>query len=402
MRSFATPHLRAVGAFVAWLVLAGPALAQISCPTDLTVEQRATAPSGEWTVATTGHRPLLASVTLYEGPPEKHLAVKPIREQTVKEETTRVWELPTGRDTYWLSCEYTNTNLVISRPLPRDIRRCDSVENRGTGSGDGRPPVRSFACRGDSATRSREGASTHRGVVVLGPNEQLFVPCGAKTRYWVIDRTPDADLDSLYRKLAPPGQPLFVDVHGWIGPATEAAAAAKLEQAITVSEVRRAVPGTTGCSEDVSGFELRATGSGPAWTLEVSREGMRFRPEGGEEQTFPYAKPQAAGGGLLYAVKVDGPPARALGVLVKRERCIDPRTGAVYSLSAEVGTAGERMKGCAYAGDAARQTAPRGAAAAPGATVTDTAAPATSTAPVKKSAATKTTRKRTDPTASTR
>jgi len=108
------------------------------------------------------------------------------------------------------------------------------------------------------------------------------------------------------------------------------------------------------------------------------------------------AKPQAAGGGLLYAVKVDGPPARALGVLVKRERCIDPRTGAVYSLSAEVGTAGEKMKGCAYAGDAARQAAPRAAAAAPGATATDTAAPA------KKSAATKTTRKRTDPTAAKR
>jgi len=409
VRPFGTLLTPAAGTLLASLVLATPAGAQIACPIDLAVEQRAAAPSAEWTVATTGHRPLLASVTLYEGPPERHVVVRPAREQTVKDETTRVWELAAGRDTYWLSCQYTNTNLVISRPLPKDIRRCESVEDRTVAFGDGRPPVRSIACRGDSATRSREGATIHRGTVVLGAREQFFVPCGAKTRYWVIDQTPDADLDSLYRRLAPQGQPLFVDLHGWVGPANEAAAAAKFEQAITVSEVRRAVPDTASCSEDASRFELRAHGADPAWTLEIGRDAMRFRRESGEEQSFPYAKPQAAGGGLLYAVKVEGPPARTIGVLVRRERCVDPRTGGVYSLSAEVGTGGDKLKGCAYAGEAARQAvSPRGSVpsqstAAPGASAATAAAPgtgasATNAAPAQKSSATRNTKKTTDTT----
>lgn len=408
MGPFAPLPTRAAGALCAPLLLATPALGQIACPIDLTVEQRAAAPSGEWTVTTTGHRPLLAAVTLYEGPPEKHAAVKPAREQTLKDETTRVWELPAGRDTYWLSCEYTNTNLVISRPLPKDIRRCESVENRATAFADGRPPIRSVACRGDAATRSREGATIHRGTVVLGAREQVFVPCGAKTRYWVVDQTPDGDLDSLYRKLAPQGQPLFVDVHGWIGPANEAASAAKVEQAITVSEVRRALPDVASCGEDLSRFELRATGADPAWTLEIGRDAMRFRREGADEQSFPYARPQAAGGGLLYASKVEGPPARALGALVRRERCVDPRTGGVYNLSAEIGTGGEKARGCAYAGEAARQaSSARGAnpsqtAAAPNATAASATAPAAGAAaaksePAKKSAAKTTSKKRTDP-----
>jgi putative lipoprotein len=380
---------------VAWLLLAAPAAAQIACPTDLTVDQRAAAPSGEWTVATTGHRPLLAAVTLYEGPPEKHVAVTPAREQTVKGETTRVWELPAGRDTYWLSCEYTNTNLVISRPLPKDIRHCEAVENRAVALSEGRPPIRSIACRGETAVRNREGAIIHRGTVVLGAREQVFVPCGGKIRYWVIDQTPDGDLDSVYRKLAPQGQPLFVDVHGWIGPASEAAAAAKLEQAITVSEVRRALPDAASCGEDLSRWELRATGAEPSWTLEVGRDALRFRREGTEEQSYPYAKPQAAGGGLLYAVKVDGPPARAIGVLVKRERCIDPRTGGVYNLSAEVGIGGEKMKGCAYAGEAARQAASsaRSATAAPAPLAPSADASTATSVPAKKTT-TKTIRKK--------
>jgi uncharacterized membrane protein len=397
VRRPASLPIRAASAFAAWLVVAGPAAAQISCPSDLTVDQRANAPSGEWSVGTTGYRPLLASVTLFEGPPEKHVALKPAREQTVKDETTQVWELPAGGAMYWLSCGYTNTNLVISRPLPRDIRRCEAVHTRGVASGDGRPPVRSFVCRGDAATRSREGAIIHRGTVVLGAREQVFVPCGTKTRYWVVDQTPDGDLDTLYRNLAPQGAPLFVDVHGWIGPATEAAAAAKFEQAITVSEVRRAVPGAPSCGEDLTRFEVRAVGAEPAWMLEVSRDGMRFRPEGAEEQTFPYARPQPAAGGLLYAAKVDGPPARAIGVLVRRERCIDARTGAVFSLSAEIGTTGgEKLKGCAYAGEAARQAAaPPGANPTPAAPAASDVPPAAKTEAASKTTAAKTKKKRT-------
>jgi uncharacterized membrane protein len=233
------------------------------------------------------------------------------------------------------------------------------------------------------------------------------VPCGAKTRYWVIDQTPDGELDGLYRKLAPQGQPLFVDVHGWVGPANEAAAAAKFDRALTVSEVRRALPETSSCDEDPSRFELHAHGADPAWTVEIGRDAIRFRRESGEEQNFPYAKPQAAGGGLLYAVKVDGPPARALGVLVRRERCVDPRTGGLYSLSAEVGNGGEKLKGCAYAGEAARQAAsargavpspstPASSASAATAAAPGAAASAPKTAPAKNTSATQTGKKSTD------
>ncbi|MCX7893242.1 MAG: hypothetical protein N2544_12855 [Burkholderiales bacterium] len=363
MRPFAaTLATAALGASLA----PGGAAAQIACPADLTVEQRAAAPSSEWTVGTSGHRPLLAGVTIYDGPPDRHVEVKPDRETTAKEETTVVWELAPGRGTYWLSCEYTHTNLVIARPLPRDIRRCQAVRLRGVTFGDSRPPVKAVACRGDPAVRSREGASIHRGTVVLGQAGPLFTPCGAQTRYWVVDDTPNGELERIYRQLAPQGEPLFVDVHGFTGPPPDAAVRAKLERALSVTELRRAAPADGQCAEDLAQFEVRARGVEPAWTLDVSRERMSFRRDGAEAQSFPYASPQPAGGGLLYAVKVDGSPPQAIGVLVRRERCVDPATGAIYSLSAEVGVGGEKLKGCAWAGEAARQAgARRGAALAP-------------------------------------
>lgn len=362
MRSlFATLAVACLG-----LALApGGARAQIACPADLTVEQRAVSPSGEWTVGTSGHRPLLADVKLYEGPPDRHVEVRPDRETATRDEITQVWELAPGPATYWLSCAYTNTSLVIMRPLPRDIRRCEAVRLRSVAFGDGRPPVKSIACRGDPAVRGREGASIHRGTVVFASGGLLFTPCGAQTRYWVVDETREQELERIHRELAPQGEPLFVDVHGFIGPPPDVAVRARIERALSMTEVRRAAPLGPQCAEDLARFEVRARGTDPAWSLEVSRERVSFRRDGGDEQAFPYAQPVASGGGLLYAVRLDGPPPRAIGVLVRRERCVDPASGAIYSLSAEVGVDGETFKGCAWAGEAARQAAAGRATAPP-------------------------------------
>jgi hypothetical protein len=133
MWTIAAPHL-------AW--------AEETCPPMLAVEQRASAPSSEWTVSYSGYQTAIAGVTVFDGPPAQQASLVPDNDKTYEQIVVQTWQLPKSDRGYWLQCNYANTTAQISRPLPADVSRCDVTYERNMffGGGGGRV-VRSVKCK---------------------------------------------------------------------------------------------------------------------------------------------------------------------------------------------------------------------------------------------------------------
>src|ERR1700732_784371 len=96
------------------------AYAQVACPPNISVEQKAAAPS-EWSVDYSKAPAALSSATIFEGPPEEQASLKYDDERTTKDEVIQRWKLPASDRGYWIVCGYTNTTAQLRRRLPSDI-----------------------------------------------------------------------------------------------------------------------------------------------------------------------------------------------------------------------------------------------------------------------------------------
>jgi hypothetical protein len=123
------------------------AQAESACPATVVVEQRASAPSLDWTVTYSGYETAVAGVTIFDGPPAEQASLVPDKEKTVGDNIIQVWQLPKSERGYWLQCNYANTTAQISRRLA-GVSRCDVVldHNMRFGGGGGNV-VKSVNCK---------------------------------------------------------------------------------------------------------------------------------------------------------------------------------------------------------------------------------------------------------------
>jgi hypothetical protein len=119
--------------------------AQVACPPNISVEQKAAAPN-EWSVDYSKAQAALSSATIFEGPPEELASLKYDDERSTKDEVIQTWELPVSERGYWIVCGYTNTTAQLRRKLPNDIRACVVVIEKGVAFGDGGAVVRRARC----------------------------------------------------------------------------------------------------------------------------------------------------------------------------------------------------------------------------------------------------------------
>jgi hypothetical protein len=113
------------------------AQAESACPATVAVEQRASAPTPDWTVSYSGYETAVAGVTIFDGPPSQQASLVPDSEKTVGDSIVQVWQLQKGERGYWLQCNYANTTAQISRRLPAGVARCDVVSDRNMRFGGG-------------------------------------------------------------------------------------------------------------------------------------------------------------------------------------------------------------------------------------------------------------------------
>jgi len=89
---------------------------------------------------------LLASVTLFDGPPQELASLVP-DETKVKGRVLASWQLtPNPGRQYWLACGYSGTRITLARALPKDLRTC-SVTYDPAVTLDGLPSIERIACK---------------------------------------------------------------------------------------------------------------------------------------------------------------------------------------------------------------------------------------------------------------
>jgi hypothetical protein len=124
------------------------ARAEATCPPTLAVEQKASAPSTEWTISSSGYNTALAGVTIFDGPPANQASLMPDNEQMSADTVFQTWKLGKNDAGYWLECDYANTTAQIYKRLPANVSRCDVTYERNVRfGGEGRRVVKSVRCK---------------------------------------------------------------------------------------------------------------------------------------------------------------------------------------------------------------------------------------------------------------
>jgi len=99
--------------------------AELLCPAQLSVEQRAVDPPAGFQLFDPSPSHQWDNASFSDGPPEQLAWLAPDTTQRRGKSFTNVWTFgPDGNGT-WLSCGYTGTSLVLSRRLPDSTRRCE-------------------------------------------------------------------------------------------------------------------------------------------------------------------------------------------------------------------------------------------------------------------------------------
>lgn len=141
-----------IASTIAMLLLAtNLAHAQVACPANISVEQKATAPN-DWSADYAKLPAVLSSVTIFDGPPEEQASLKYDDQRTTKTEVIQTWELPASDRGYWIVCGYTNTSAQLWRKLPNELNACEVVLEKGVTSGNGGAVVKRAGCTPASAS----------------------------------------------------------------------------------------------------------------------------------------------------------------------------------------------------------------------------------------------------------
>jgi hypothetical protein len=101
------------------------ACGQATCPPEITVEQKASAPDSNWTVTYSGYKTAVAGVTIFDGPPAEQASLVPDTDKTTESTVIQTWRLLKSNRGYWLQCQYANTTAQIYQRLPANVSRCD-------------------------------------------------------------------------------------------------------------------------------------------------------------------------------------------------------------------------------------------------------------------------------------
>jgi len=105
---------------------AGGALAQdLNCPASLEVQESPVAPLPEgWTPSTQAGSRYLAGVSFFDGEPGLQRSLAPQQDRPVGRDRVATWEFSTDAEPIWMACRYQDSRVLLSRPLPQTVSRC--------------------------------------------------------------------------------------------------------------------------------------------------------------------------------------------------------------------------------------------------------------------------------------
>jgi len=123
---------------------AGLTAEEIRCPPTVAVRQVATDIPPGWTTGTSPAPVQLAGLTFFDGPPEEEASLVYDRTTPARTGTLAIWTFQPASH-IWLSCNYSGTSVVLSKPLP-PVKRCTVLYKKDT-TVAGLPLIEHIDCR---------------------------------------------------------------------------------------------------------------------------------------------------------------------------------------------------------------------------------------------------------------
>jgi len=149
-RSLAAPHARVLArctiASLAALLPASAVAADLSCPMAIEATQKLAAPQKGWTEGTGKLPTELSGLAVFDGPPSEMADLAPDEGPTTADSVSNIWDLPPSDRGYWVTCSYGNTNVTLTRQLPKSVTRCEAVFEKNQTFAGGAPVARSAKC----------------------------------------------------------------------------------------------------------------------------------------------------------------------------------------------------------------------------------------------------------------
>lgn len=192
---------------------------------------------------------------------------------------------------------------------------------------------------------STAGLNRMQGELKGEGGRLLFLPCHEQRRFVVKDIGNTGLLQEAGALASKPGT-LFADVRGSFTASNGNSADGQLN----LQHLYRVERSASACDDpNFKPLILRASGHSPNWSLRASGKGMILERDGQAPLAVPYIEEQSGDGRLNLTTEANN---QRVELWVAPQRCVDPTTGSVQSLSAELRVNGQVQRGCAYYGGA--------------------------------------------------
>ncbi len=97
--------------------------AEPNCPVSLEVDETLKQSPEGWTEGRSNIPRRLSGITIFEGDPKELASLVGEQHKTSKTALVSTWRFTPGTQ-YWMSCSYSGTRIVLSRPIPPNYRAC--------------------------------------------------------------------------------------------------------------------------------------------------------------------------------------------------------------------------------------------------------------------------------------
>lgn len=193
---------------------------------------------------------------------------------------------------------------------------------------------------------STAGLTRMQGVLMGDNGKLLFQPCGEQRHYTVTDTGNTGVLQEATGIVSKSGQ-VYADVRGRF----QASKTGGLDGSIDLQQFYRLERSTASCKDpDFKLLSLRAAGSEPTkWELRANGKGLELSRADQPTLAVPFLEEQLPDGRLSLSTEANG---LRVELWVAPQRCVDPTTGSVQQMTAELRVNDQPYRGCAYFGGA--------------------------------------------------
>ena len=194
----------------------------------------------------------------------------------------------------------------------------------------------------EPAKPSLAGLTRMQGELTAVGDKLLFQPCN-DTRNYVVKDTGGTSILQEAASLAGQQGALFTDLRGKFS-----GVASGTQGEVELQQLYRVERSTSACDDpDFKRMILRANGHKPAWALNVTAKGMVLQREGQPPLAVPYVEEQIGEGRFNLMTEANN---QKVELWVAPQRCVDPVSGSLQHMSAELRVNGQVQRGCAAFG----------------------------------------------------